>query len=495
MVKPVNDNQHINKPELFICIVAKIGTDTRDFYRILSDELGLYGYDNHTLKVTDIATSIEDVDIPKSPCDVRYNKLIDYCNSLRERTSKRDFLVYAVIDAIAQFREPKLTGTDKKTLSEVCYIIDQFKLPEEIERLREVYGRQCIVISLYDNQLNRLKFLSSKIAAEHNENPDPEAWRSTAIDLINRDEEEEEIEFGQNVRNAFHAADVVIDVSISPKNIEQQVERFLRYFFGSPDASPSKCEFGMHAAHAAALQSADLSRQVGAAVLDDRGTVLVTGCNEAPSPRGGAYWEDDQHDGRDIVLGLDANEEQKSKILRNFLECLYNDGWIDKDDLPASITEMYRFLRVEEAGRRSATASSSLFDILEFGRSVHAEMMVITSAARLGISLEGKTLFCTTFPCHNCSKHIVSSGIKRVIYLEPYPKSLVSTLHKDSIHVLDLLDGGIVRVGLNELYLISLWGWAHTDSRLCTTIKTSVRIKTERRRNGLNLKLIQKEMF
>ncbi|MDN3612645.1 hypothetical protein QWZ16_23945 [Vibrio ostreicida] len=26
------------------------------------------------------------------------------------------------------------------------------------------------------------------------------------------------------------------------------------------------------------------------------------------------------------------------------------------------------------------------------------------------------------FPCHNCAKHIVASGIKRVVYVEPYPK-------------------------------------------------------------------------
>jgi hypothetical protein len=74
-------------------------------------------------------------------------------------------------------------------------------------------------------------------------------------------------------------------------------------------------------------------------------------------------------------------------------------------------------------------------NLLEFGRSVHAEMAALTSAARLGISVQGATLFCTTFPCHMCARHIVASGIKRVVYVEPYPKSKAKQLHQDSISV------------------------------------------------------------
>ena len=46
-----------------------------------------------------------------------------------------------------------------------------------------------------------------------------------------------------------------------------------------------------------------------------------------------------------------------------------------------------------------------------------------------------RALYCTTFPCHICAKHIVASGIGRVVYLEPYPKSYAAELHKDSIDV------------------------------------------------------------
>ena len=42
-------------------------------------------------------------------------------------------------------------------------------------------------------------------------------------------------------------------------------------------------------------------------------------------------------------------------------------------------------------------------------------------------------MYCTTFPCHNCAKHIIDAGIRRVVYLEPYDKSLARELHSDAI--------------------------------------------------------------
>jgi deoxycytidylate deaminase len=71
----------------------------------------------------------------------------------------------------------------------------------------------------------------------------------------------------------------------------------------------------------------------------------------------------------------------------------------------------------------------------DYGRVVHAEMCAICDAARLGRSIKGSTIYCTTFPCHNCTKHIIASGIKRVVYMEPYPKSKAKDLHANEIEI------------------------------------------------------------
>ena len=60
-------------------------------------------------------------------------------------------------------------------------------------------------------------------------------------------------------------------------------------------------------------------------------------------------------------------------------------------------------------------------------------MEALLSATRIGVSTRRAILYCTTFPCHNCAKHIIDAGIKRVVYIEPYAKSLSSTLHEDAI--------------------------------------------------------------
>lgn len=64
---------------------------------------------------------------------------------------------------------------------------------------------------------------------------------------------------------------------------------------------------------------------------------------------------------------------------------------------------------------------------------IHAEMNAIINCARRGVSTLGGVLYCTTFPCHNCAKHIVAAGIQHVYFVEPYPKSKALELFDDSI--------------------------------------------------------------
>lgn len=51
---------------------------------------------------------------------------------------------------------------------------------------------------------------------------------------------------------------------------------------------------------------------------------------------------------------------------------------------------------------------------------VHAEMNVISFAAKNGISLENSTIYCTHSPCNNCLKHLIQTGVKKVIFKHDY---------------------------------------------------------------------------
>lgn len=63
---------------------------------------------------------------------------------------------------------------------------------------------------------------------------------------------------------------------------------------------------------------------------------------------------------------------------------------------------------------------------------IHAEQNAIIQAAKLGISIEGATMYCTHQPCVICAKMIVNSGISRVVYGEGYPDEFSLEIFKEA---------------------------------------------------------------
>lgn len=63
---------------------------------------------------------------------------------------------------------------------------------------------------------------------------------------------------------------------------------------------------------------------------------------------------------------------------------------------------------------------------------VHAEQNAVIQAAKLGISVEGATLYCTHQPCSICAKIIINSGIKRVVYDNGYPDEFSMKMFKEA---------------------------------------------------------------
>lgn len=48
----------------------------------------------------------------------------------------------------------------------------------------------------------------------------------------------------------------------------------------------------------------------------------------------------------------------------------------------------------------------------------HAERNLVYNAARIGISLKGSTVYLQWFPCDDCSRALIQSGIKRIVCQE-----------------------------------------------------------------------------
>ena len=68
----------------------------------------------------------------------------------------------------------------------------------------------------------------------------------------------------------------------------------------------------------------------------------------------------------------------------------------------------------------------------ELCRASHAEQNAIVQAAMYGQPIEGATIFVTAQPCTICSKLIINSGIKRVVYKGSYPDELSMQLLEEA---------------------------------------------------------------
>ena len=63
---------------------------------------------------------------------------------------------------------------------------------------------------------------------------------------------------------------------------------------------------------------------------------------------------------------------------------------------------------------------------------VHAEQNAIIQAAKLGVNIDGSTLYCTHQPCILCAKMIVNAGIVRVVYHSGYPDDFAQDIFKEA---------------------------------------------------------------
>ena len=63
---------------------------------------------------------------------------------------------------------------------------------------------------------------------------------------------------------------------------------------------------------------------------------------------------------------------------------------------------------------------------------IHAEQNAIIQAAKLGVSIDGATLYCTHQPCSVCARMIINAGIKRVMYQAGYPDDFTLELFAEA---------------------------------------------------------------
>ena len=413
-------------PELVFGLVGPAGVNLEPVIATLTKELKALNYQVETIRLSKQIELFFNSDHSKESEDKRINSLMDEGTRLRTKSERGDAVALLGIAEILKLRNSKFSGSAEKN----AYVLRSLKHPHEVETLRNVYGKGFFLISVYSPRDIRVSALADRISRSEFGNVSNS--RSKAEVLIERDELEESSTLGQDVKDAFPLADLFID-GRNKSSYESQISRFLQLLFGNVFLTPTRDEHGMYHARSAALRSADLNRQVGAAILTSEGDLIAVGCNEVPKFGGDLYWPGDIGDARDFQKGIDAMAAERLQVLGELLERFHRHKLLEKGVSESKLKKLVQDL--VSGSKKDVLKGTRVMNILEFGRSVHAEMAALMTAARLGISVRSTTLFCTTFPCHMCARHIVASGIKRVVYVEPYPKSKAKQLHQDSISV------------------------------------------------------------
>jgi len=392
--------------EIVIALVGAVGVEYKSVIGFLSDRLiNYYGYRVDEVKVSEEVIKKLPFYKEHQPTNQfdRITHMIEQGNAARQITKNNAILAMGVADRIRLLRGTGIPGRK-------AYIINTLKHPEEVKYLREIYGKGFFLVGVFADQQDRHKHLTDELTISD----------ADATELIERDKDEK-VGHGQHTSDTFDLADFFVYIDLNSKKLKSGIHRFLNIVFADTTVTPTFEEYAMFMAFASSLRSADLSRQVGA-VIASADEIIATGTNDNPKFGGGIYSPNfdeskneicDVDQGRDYTKGYDSNAVEKQAII---------DDIIDK--LPQEI---------DGAVVREILKNSRIKDLTEYGRVVHAEMEALMTCARNHISARGSTIYCTTFPCHNCAKHIVAAGVERVVYIEPYPKSKALEFHSDAI--------------------------------------------------------------
>lgn len=409
--------------DLVFGLVGAIGTPWEPIQNELADSLQQFGY---SAEVIHVAGLLDDLDqepyrsLPPRDSYEYYERRMDAGDLFRRTSGTGSAMAALAIREIAQLR---LTGDTSKPRA---YILRSIKHPEEVRLLRHTYGRSFFLVGAVCSAKERRENLSDALSLFENH-------QAQVADLILRDQSDPtEREFGQNVQDSYVSADVFIRAGRG-LSIRNEVDRFIGTIFGEPYITPNSDEEAMYFANSASYRSAAAGRQVGAALIPMLGTPIVAGSNEVPRPGGGQYWEGDTPDFRDHKLDQDPNASFIRELLRQLIDRLKSRDWLSQPKADMDTSELLE-LAIEDQGDVTAVLGGTrVASLIEFTRCLHAEQAAITNAARVGVSTEGAQLYSTTFPCHECAKMIVGAGISRVVYIAPYPKSLVDRLYRDLV--------------------------------------------------------------
>lgn len=283
-------------------------------------------------------------------------------------------------------------------------VVECFRNPIEIDFLRDEFPHFYLIALFAPKTLRR----------------DRKKIEGVEFEKLDKRDEGEEDKLGQQVRRCVNNADIVLDNTKTwntmddAKEFFDKIDEFVR-LLQEPYRAPSEKEMLMHLAYSVSLHSNCIERQVGAVIADEQYGVVSTGYNDVPQNSESCF---------DLYSECYRKIKKRRHLLgierRNY--CIVcGTELLKQADLLNGKTDTDLL--------KCAKCGANLLELipgkdLDYCRSLHAEENAILSNPHLSEHYRHEKrfiMFSTTFPCMLCAKKIANSGIKRVVFVEPYP--------------------------------------------------------------------------
>ncbi len=315
---------------------------------------------------------------------IRVNKLIKLFTN-RARSGKNE--VYIVIDAI---RNPFEALFFKERYSAFYLMAINTNNKDRIHRLKKI-------LNLNEQQLISIdqKEYENKLKGSENF-------------------------YSQNLSKCIEFADIHLNnPQIGESNfntLKKQLAWYISLIMHPGLVTPSRREHCMQVAYTAKLNSACLSRQVGAAVSDEYYNVKSVGWNSTAEGQPPCAFRSAEH----LIENEDPDAysyyEKNDKKFRDLLREKYQP----QIDSPEALKKL--------KGRNLSFCFKSIQNEIEkeknqvHTRSLHAEENAFLQLAKYGgPGIAGGILFSTASPCELCAKKAYQLQMKKVYYIDPYP--------------------------------------------------------------------------